>query len=193
MKLSQFKQIIREQVRRILKENAIYDGKATLQPGTKFQMTGYTTTVIKDLGDKLLVKVDLPQYDNKKPAEIKKDMFKGMKHIKTFDELQESFNMSDYTKDLSDIIKRHKQDFFNKVQTDLAEILGNSITKKLKYDNELYYEINVGREKYFTIRFGQSEYDDTYVGVISFSETDSHEFEKKSSLVSIFKMKKILP
>jgi hypothetical protein len=116
-----------------------------------------------------------------------------MKHIKTFDELQESFNMSDYTKDLSDIIKSHKQDFFNKVQTDLAEILGNLITKKLKYDNELYYEINVGREKYFTIRFGQSEYDDTYVGVISFSKTDSHEFEKKSSLVNIFKMKKILP
>ena len=75
MKTTQLRKMVREQVRKMLKENAIYDGQATLQPGTKFQMTGYTTTVIKDLGDKLEVKIDLPQYN--KTGVIKKDIFKG--------------------------------------------------------------------------------------------------------------------
>lgn len=104
---------------------------------------------------------------------------------------------SDYAKELSSVIDKYRQDFFIKIQDDIQDILGNKITKKLTYKNEIYYEINVKNRKFrgfFYIKFDKSEYGNEYCGIIYFDsgDRDGHEFFKKSSLIKILQDKQVL-
>jgi hypothetical protein len=121
---------------------------------------------------------------------------KDNKHIQSFNEHQENLNISDvsdsdYTKDLSSVIDKYRQDFFEKIQVDIETILGDMITKKLTYPEEIYYEINNEKIKFFSIKFDKSEHGNDYCGIIDFDK-DGYEFFKKSSLIKIFQSKKIL-
>lgn len=128
-----------------------------------------------------------------------------MKHLKTqkqLNEASENLNISDvsdsdYVKDLSSVIDEYRQDFFKKIQVDIQDILGDKITKKLTYKDEIYYEINVKNRKFhgfFYIKFDKSKYGNEYCGIIYFKNgnLDGHEFFKKSSLIRILQDKKVL-
>ena len=127
---------------------------------------------------------------------------KDKRHIKRFNESGENLNISDvsdsdYVKELSSVIDKYRQDFFIKIQDDIQDILGNKITKKLTYKNEIYYEINVKNRKFhgfFYIKFDKSEYGNEYCGIIYFDsgDRDGHEFFKKSSLIKILQDKQVL-
>jgi len=127
---------------------------------------------------------------------------KDNKRIQNFNEHQENLNISDvsdsdYIKDLSSVIDKYRQDFFIKIQDDIQDILGDKITKKLTYKDEIYYEIYVKNRKFhgfFYIKFDKSEYGNEYCGIIYFDSVghDGYEFFKKSSLINILQSKKLL-
>lgn len=132
---------------------------------------------------------------------------KDLKHLKRFNESDENSNISnysdnDYVKDLSSVIEEYRQEFFNKVQIDIQDVLGDKITKKLIYPDYIYYEINAKNRNFdgfFEIKFDKSEpgrygdvFESLYCGIIYFDKNDVYEFFSKSSLIKILQNKQIL-
>lgn len=101
-------------------------------------------------------------------------------------------NDINYTLDLSNIINKKRQDFFNRIQDNIKNILGDNIEIELRYDDYLYYEVFSGKKKYFKIHFKKSHWTEEYTPVISFGDIVSYEFISKSSLIDLLKKKKIL-